>query len=176
MNTTAYILAADDFEWLHIVALLVFVGIGAIGSFFKNQAEKNKQRKKLAKPKTAPPLTVDWQARAQNQQTQAQARAQAQDAVRVGQELKLRQQRQTQIEGDRQKRMATRTPPEANTKAIETHMVGVQASQQKAEVEQIGQIGQVISLQARTDAEKAMILHEIFSKPKALRTDSDERQ
>ncbi|MDP6046172.1 MAG: hypothetical protein QGH94_11395 [Phycisphaerae bacterium] len=166
MNSLAYILAADDFNWVHIVALLLFVGITAISSFFQKWAEKKKQQE-AAKPKTAKLPTVVGRAQPPAPPQQPQK------AVRVAQELKLRQQRQAQLEADRQKRLSARKPPEADTKAIEARLVDAKLSSKETSIQKIDRPGVIIELQNRSAAKKAMILHEIFASPKALRKDDE---
>ncbi len=180
MNILAYILAADEeFDWVHIVGLLLFIGIGLISSVFQKWKESQKTDK-TAKPKTPPARPGARKQTPQSRRAQRAQRAQptqpppvrqqesAEKTVRVAQEMQLRQQRQAQLEAERSQRMATRQSPEADTQAIEARLVSVPGGARPMETEQIGKPG-IPELTTRSAAQQAMILHEIFSPPKALR-------
>jgi hypothetical protein len=174
MNILAYILAAEEeFDWVHIVGLVLFIGIGLISSLFQKIKEKQKADK-TAKPKTAARPKARKQTY-QNQSTQpispppVRQQQSAAETVRVAQELELRQQRQMQLEAERRQRMATRQSPEADTQLIEARLVSVPGGQRAAEPEKTSEPELIPKLTNRSTAQQAMILHEIFSPPKALR-------
>ena len=170
MNLLAYILAERDFGWIEIVIVVILFGASLIGSLFQKAKEKQQEEKRRGN--SGPPG---------RRQTQAPARRTVQptrtapppppagQTVRVSQELHLRQQRQVQLDSDREKRLATRKSPESDTNAIEAHLVSVHPSEADTAPRQISTVGVIPGLKTLDDARKAIILHEIFSPPKALR-------
>jgi len=191
MNSLAYILAADDLGWVELVVIALFFGISIIGSIFQKLMEKKKkadadkpapakktrpaqsQRQTQIQPpaqKPAPPAARPQGQPAGRKQTLIQLQTTESKPVRVSEELRLRQQRELKLERERQKRLATRTPPEADAREIQARIARdtIQDSAPAAPLP-ISQIGIVMSLESRDEAQRAMILHEVFSQPKALR-------
>jgi hypothetical protein len=170
MNLLAYILAAKkELGWVEIVVVALFFGVSIIGSIIQKTKEK-KQKDNASKPSgesrgRRPEPTVIPQARRTRQPVPV-----APQPVRVSQELRQRQQRQSQLEADRQKRLATRRSPESDTNAIESRLVSVHPEETVTEPGEIGEIDAIVELKTPADAKRAIILHEIFSPPKALRT------
>ncbi|MDP6636133.1 MAG: hypothetical protein QGG42_14630 [Phycisphaerae bacterium] len=180
MNPLTYILAAGDSSWVEIIVIALFFGLSIIGSIFQKAKEKQQkdkakkspaqsaQKKSPKRPRTSrtvqPTRTIPPPVQAQQVQDQK--------AVRVAEELRLRQQRQAQLESDRKKRLASRVSPESDTNAIEARLVSVQPSQTDAAdtaPRRIDEIGVIMDLETTDEARRAIILHEIFSPPKALR-------
>jgi len=179
MNPPAYItLAEGESSWIEIAAFLLFMVIAAIGSAIQKWSEKNKQ-KEAAKPKPKPQseakgrLKIDLQparsARSAPPPAPRQRNASAAQSARVDQELQLRQQRQAQIESERQRRLAARQSRETDTRAIEAKLVSVQSPSKERAIGQISSPSVIVNLENLPAAKTAMILHEIFSPPKALR-------
>ena len=155
----AYILGAGDLEWIEIVVIAIIFGASIIGSLFQKAKEKQKEE------------TTRKQRRSGGQQPQPRKQRRApipvgrvvqtvpptpEQNVRVSQELRLQQQRQAQIEQDRKKRMASQIARQSKTPAADSPR-------------EIGKVGVILSLDNPVNAKKAMILHEVFSPPKALR-------
>jgi hypothetical protein len=172
MNQLAYILAKGDYGWVQIVFIAVLVGLSLIGSAIqkaKAKAEEDKARKPRsdgAEQGTKPrPRFVQPKSPALT----AAPQAPVQQPVRVSQELRMRQQRQSQIEADRQKRLAMRKSPESDSSAIEARLVSIRAAETDTAPRKIGTIGTIMQLDTPAAAKRAIIMHEIFSPPKALR-------
>ena len=170
MNTLAYILAEKEFGWVQIVVVAIFFLVSIVASIFQKAKEKEqkaqsrkpepsgRQQKQAPAPRTARPTRpVPPPAPA------------AEQTVRVSEELHLRQQRQAQLDGDRQQRLASRKSPESDTNAIEARLVSVRPDQGDTSPGRISKVGVILQLKTRDDAQKAIIMHEIFSPPKALR-------
>ena len=172
MNLPAYILAAREFGWIEIVVVAIVFGLSIIGSIFQKAKEKKEQEDK-ARGNSKPSGRRQTQAPAtrtvQPTRPVPPPAPQAEQAVRVSDELRLRQQRQTQLDRDRQKRLASRTSPESDTNAIESRLVNVRPADADTAPGQISKVGVILSLRTPADAQRAIILHEIFSPPKALR-------
>ncbi|MBL7222208.1 MAG: hypothetical protein ISS69_19010 [Phycisphaerae bacterium] len=165
MNLLAYISAARDFSWIEIVVIAIIFLASIIGSAIqkaKQKQQEDKSRKPRAKsepsgrretqaptPRTVQPTRPKPPAVPQPARSR---QAPAEQTVRVSEELQLRQKRQAQLEKDRQKRLGVRTSPESDTAP-----------------RQISEVGVILNLQTPADAQRAIILHEIFSPPKALR-------
>ncbi|MDP6542349.1 MAG: hypothetical protein QGH60_00070 [Phycisphaerae bacterium] len=165
MNLPAYILAAKGSDAIEIIGFVIFIGLAIIGSLFqkaranKEQEEKNRKPRERSAPPTVQPI-----------RPAPPVALQAGQPVRVSEELRLRQQRQTQLERDRQQRLSVRASPESDTDAIEAHLVSLHSEQATdTEFEEISEVGVIPGLQTPADARRAIILHEIFSPPKALR-------
>jgi len=175
MNQLTYILAAGDDSWVEIVGIVIFIGLGIIGSLFqKDKAKKQKEEEaRKARKKSEPSGRRQRQARspraAQPTQPAPPTTPQPEQTVRVSDELRSRQQRQAQLERDREKRLDARVSPESDTDAIEARLVSVRSSEADTAPGQISEAEVIPSLKTLADARKAMILHEIFSPPKALR-------
>jgi len=175
MNSLAYILAAQDFGWVNIVIILIVFGLSIIGSIYQKTKEKKEQEEKTRKPRRAPAPPEGGQRQDRARRTVQPARPvppaapQAEQTVRVSDELRLRQQREAKLERDRQKRLSTRVSPESDTNAIEAHLVSVHPDEADTAPMQISKVGGIASLRTLDNARKAIILHEIFSPPKALR-------
>ena len=172
MNPLAYILAARDVGWIEIIVIAIVFGLSIIGSAFQKAKAKKEQEEK-ARGNSKP---------SDRQQTRARARRtvqptrpapppapQPEQGVRVSEELRLRQQRQVKLDKDRQKRLTSRASPESDTNAIEARLVSVHPAQGDTPPGQISKVGVIPGLRTLDDARKAIILHEIFSPPKALR-------
>ncbi|MCP4377631.1 MAG: hypothetical protein GY794_15815 [bacterium] len=172
MNLLAHILAADnDSGWIRIVVVAVFIGISIIGSILqkakeaRDKAQTRKPRAKSPRVRHKPPVARRQQAR-RPQPIPLEAAA---PPIRVSEELRLNQQRQAELERDRKKRLAARTPPESDTNAIEARLVNQRPAQSDTAPQKVSEVGIAVNLENREMAKKAMILHEIFSPPKALR-------
>ena len=175
MNLLAYIILAEqEFDWIQIVVILIVMGVGLIGSIyqkFKEQQQQDGARKsepsghrqrQIPAPRTVRPARPVPPPAPGAQQT-----------VRVSEELRLRQQRQVQLESDRQKRLGARISPEYDTNAIEARLVSVHPDETDTAPMQISKVGVILQLKTRAETQKAIILHEIFSPPKALRKGGD---
>jgi hypothetical protein len=169
MNLLAYILAKKELGWVEIVVVAIFCGLTIIGSNNKNTNDKtykeNARKPSGASPPARPKPSAVPQARRTIQPVPV-----APQPVRVSQELRHSQQRQAQLEVDRQKRLSTRLSPESDTNAIEARLVSVRPEDTVMEPEKIGVISAIVELNTPAEAKRAIILHEIFSPPKALRT------
>jgi hypothetical protein len=172
MNQLAYILAKGDTGWVQIAFIAVLIGLSLIGSAIqkaKAKAEEEKSRKPRsgsAEQGTKPrPRFVQPKSPARATPPQAPV----EQPVRVSQELRMRQQRQAQIEADRQKRLAMRKSPESDSSAIEARLVSIRAAETTEAPRKIGKIGTIMQLDTPAAAKRAIIMHEIFSPPKALR-------
>jgi hypothetical protein len=168
MNLLAYILAADDDGgWIRIVVIAILIGASVIGSLIqkvKETREKEQTRKPRAKPRVRPKPPVAKRSRRPQPVPITVA-----PPVRVSEELRLNQQRQAELERDRKKRLASRKSPQSDTNAIESRLLSRRPARSETAPQQIGKIGIILNLESRDMAKKAMILHEIFSPPKALR-------
>ncbi|MBL7221690.1 MAG: hypothetical protein ISS69_16390 [Phycisphaerae bacterium] len=170
MNTLAYILAEKEFGWVQIVVVAIFFLVSIVASIFQKAKEKE-QKAQSRKPKPSARQQKQAPAPRTVQPTRpvpppAPAAGQT---VRVSEDLRLRQQRQAQLDSERQQRLASRNPPESDTAAIEARLVGIRPDQADTAPGQISRVGVVLQLKTRDDAQKAIIMHEIFSPPKALR-------
>ena len=87
-------------------------------------------------------------------------------SIRVEEELKLQRRRQRDLEAHRRKRLAPRKATEAHFAAIEGRILQVRPDQ---EAQQDLPTGPVVNLSSAERARRAIIFHEIFSAPKALR-------
>ena len=168
MNPLAYILAKRDPGWIEIIVIVLFFALSIHESIFQKAKEKQK-KDKADKPRgesrpTRPKPPAIPQARRTLQAPDEQP-------VRLSQELRLRQQRQAQLEADRQKRLATRTSPESDTNAIRARLVSIRPAEADTApgIRQIGEVGVILQLDTPAEAQRAIIMHEIFSPPKALR-------
>lgn len=168
MNSLAYIiLAAGDDSWVEIVGIVIFIGLGIIGSLFQKDKAKKQQEEEARKARknSEPSGRRQRQARA----PRAVQPTQPEQTVRVSEELRSRQQRQTQLDTDREKRLGAQVSPESDTDAIKARLVSVRSSEADTAPGQISEAEVIPSLKTLADARKAIILHEIFSPPKALR-------
>ena len=170
MNLLAYILAKSDFGWIQIVVIAIIFGLSILGSIYQKAKEKKEQEDK-ARGNSKPSDRRQTQAPAPPAVPQATQPRQAPDeqTVRVSEELRLRQQRQAQLKRDSQKRLVTRTSPESDTNAIEARLVSIHPDQTDTAPMQISKVGVILQLDTPANAQRAIILHEIFSPPKALR-------
>lgn len=87
-------------------------------------------------------------------------------SIRVEEELKLQRRRQRDLEAQRRKRLASRKVPEADSAAIEGRILQVRPDQEAAHDLPTGP---AVNLSSAERARRAIIFHEIFSAPKALR-------
>ncbi len=170
MNLLAYILAAKkELGWIEIVVVALFFLVSIIGSIIQKTKEK-KDKANARKPSGASqPARPKPPAVPQARRTR-QPEPIAPQPVRVSQELRQNQQRQAQIEADRRKRLAARKSPESDTNAIEARLVSVRPKDALTTPGEIGKIAAIVELNTPAEAKRAIILHEIFSPPKALRT------
>ena len=166
MNPLAYILAKRDPGWIEIILVALFFGLSILGSIFQKAKEKRKKDKADKPPGESRPTRPKPPAVPQARRTR---QAPDEQTVRVSEELRLRQQRQTQLEADRQKRLATRISPESDTKAIEARLVSVRPAAADTAPRRISEVGVVLQLNTPAEAKRAIIMNEIFSPPKALR-------
>ena len=168
MNLLAHILAAKEFDWIQIVIIAIVLGAGLIGSIFQKLKEQQKEAK------TRKPGAESGQRQARSPRTVQPTRPAPpappdEQAVRVSQELGLRQQRQAQLDKDRQKRLASRQSPQSDSNAIEARLVSIRSAEADTAIRKIGEIGVILQLATTAEARRAIILHEVFSPPKALR-------
>jgi len=175
MNTLAYILAAGDSSWGEVIGFIILIGLAIIGSIVQKAKEKEQKTKsRKPEPSGRPQRQVPAPRTAQPARpVPPPVVPAAGKTIRVSEELRLHQQRQAQIEIERQKRLASRTSPEFDTNAIEARLVSVHPSVGDTAPGQIGKTGVILQLKTRDDAQKAIIMHEIFSPPKALRKGGD---
>ena len=171
MNLLAHILASRDTGWVEIVVIAIVFGLSIISSIFQKAKAKEKEEKaKKTRAESGQRKTSRPRPRTVQPTRPAPPPAPPpEQSVRVSEELRLRQQRQAQLERDRQKRMAARMSPESDTDAIEARLVSVHSAQGDTPPRQISRVGGIPGLRTLDDARKAIILHEIFSPPKALR-------
>ncbi len=88
------------------------------------------------------------------------------ESIRVGEELELEHRRQRGQEAQRRKRLAARKVPEADSSTIEGTILHVRPSQEPGVT---AWTGPSVDLSSPARARRAIIFHEIFSAPKALR-------
>ncbi|MBT3199587.1 MAG: hypothetical protein HN350_06685 [Phycisphaerales bacterium] len=182
MNLLAYILAESEYSFIEVIVIALFFGISIIGAIIKKAQEKQAGAKnKQQTPKTQ----VRQPAQKQQQQTpryqpippanvrKPQPQAKNAKTVRVAEELRAQQQRQVQQQRAQQQRMATRKPPESDRAAVEARVVNPKLAQDDLGLSLIEQITPAVSLVTTADARQAMIMHEIFLPPKALRQDNE---
>jgi len=173
MNPLAYILAERESGWIEIVIFAIVFGLAIISSFFQKAKAKKEQEEKArgdSKPSDRRQTRARARRTAQPTRPAPPPAPQPEQAVRVSEELRLRQQRQAQIEQDRQKRLGARVSPESDTNAIEARLVSMHPDEAGTTAPmQISRAGGIAGLRTLADARKAIILHEIFSPPKALR-------
>ena len=167
MNPLAYILAKGDPGWVELVLVALFFGLSIIGSLFQKAKEKQQKNKDADKPRQKPRAVQPKPPVASKVRRPQPARSP--QPVRVSQELRLREQRQAQLEADRQKRLATRRSPEADSSDIEARLVSIRPAQDDTPVLEISEVSIILELDSPAEAQRAMVLHEIFSPPKALR-------
>ena len=86
--------------------------------------------------------------------------------IRVEEELRVQRRRERKLDADRRKRLAPRKVPEADSAAIEGRILHVRPGQEAA---QDVPTGVIVDLSRADRARRAIIFHEIFSAPKALR-------
>jgi len=86
--------------------------------------------------------------------------------IRVEEELKLQRRRERKLDAQRRKRLAPRKVPEADSAAIEGRILKVRPGQEAAHDVATGVI---VDLSRAESLRRAIIFHEIFSAPKALR-------
>ena len=167
MNQLAHILAKGDPGWIEIVVVALFFGLSIIGTLFQKAKEKKQKNEAADKPRqesspVRPKPPAIPQARRPRQAPEEQA-------VRVSQELRMRQQREAQLEAERQRRLAARQSPQSDSNAIEARLVSVRPAEAETAVRQISEIGVILQLDTPAEAQRAIVMHEIFSPPKALR-------
>ena len=88
------------------------------------------------------------------------------ESVRVGEELEQEHRRQRSAEAQRRKRLARRKVPEAHLAAIEGTILQVRPGQGPRVTVPTGPS---VDLSSAARARRAIVFHEIFSAPKALR-------
>jgi type IV secretory pathway VirB10-like protein len=178
MNAPAYILAARDSGWIEIIVIAIVFGLSIISSLFQKAKAKEKEAK-ARKPRAEPRQRQTPRPRTRTVQPTRPAPPTppavppAEQTVRVAEELRLRQQREAQLERERQKRLAARTSPEADSDAIAARLVSVHPDQIDTATGKITELAGIPGLRTPADARRAIILHEIFSLPKALRKDGE---
>ena len=90
--------------------------------------------------------------------------------ARVEEELALQRRRMEQQEAACRRRMAAKTPSEADTAAIEARLVHIRKGQAAAKA---GEPGVLVNLMQPGNMRQAILFHEILSPPKALREEAD---
>jgi len=175
MNIIANILAERDTGWIEIIVIAIVFGLSIIGSAIQKLKEK-KEREEKARGDSKPPNRRQIRAPARRtvQPTRpapppTPAAPPPGKTVRVAEEMRLLKQRQAEIERNRQKRLASQISPESDADVIEADLVTVDSYQGKIPGERISKVADIPGLRTLADVRKAIILHEIFSPPKALR-------
>jgi hypothetical protein len=87
-------------------------------------------------------------------------------SVRVEEELEVQRRRQSKLKAQRHKRLAAPKVPEADSAVIKGRTLQVRPSQEPAVT---AWTGPSVDLSSPEKARRAIIFHEIFSAPKALR-------
>ena len=102
----------------------------------------------------------------------AQPTPSGQGAAEAPRQQALRQRRQDE---QRRRRMETRKPPEADTADIESRLVHIRTPAGQTQSDQIGPVELLAGLNLdQPDAlRRAIIYHEVFSAPKALRQEQE---
>lgn len=93
------------------------------------------------------------------------------ESIRVSQELQLQQQRSQELEERRMKKLAARVPQEADSAGIEARLLHTRPSA-APHLEPSAPRAKVVLGDAE-QARFAIICHEVFSPPKALRQESE---
>ena len=179
MNLLAYILAESDFSFIEVIVVALFFGISIIGSIIKKSQEKKagtKSGKQTPKTQVRQPAQPKQPSRYQPipvANAQPPQQAQSKKTTRVAEELRVQQQRQAKQTRDQQKRMATRKSPESDSVALTARVVNPELLAGAATMLTIEEVTPTVSLATVAAARQAMIMHEIFLPPKALRQDND---
>jgi len=99
-----------------------------------------------------------------------QAAAKPEDlSANVQTELATQQQRLQKAGLSRRRRLAARKPPEADSAAIEKRLTSIKPEPTDETAQTQQEHRQIVRLLGRNQARQAIIYHEIFSPPKALR-------
>ena len=91
-------------------------------------------------------------------------------AIEAQKSQAARLQRQQQ---QRQRRLASRKSPEADTAAIEAHLLHIRPGADPAGGQAVSYLAPELNLAQRDALRRAILYHEIFSPPKALRQDRE---